>query len=211
MNLPARVPTWIRMFFPNRIWQMNVQEKVLFISFDDGPHEIITPQVLDMLAKHGAKATFFCLGKNVLLHPSIFDRIITEGHAVGNHSHHHLNGWKTHDEKYQDDIIAAAGCIPSNLFRPPYGRLTSSQARRLQEAGFQVVMWSVLSADYNKEITKEKCAMRVLENIQPGAIVLFHDSEKAAHNMLYALELLLKYATELGYRLEAIPYKKGSA
>ncbi len=211
MNLPARVPTWIRMFFPNRIWQMNVQEKVLFISFDDGPHEIITPQVLDMLAKHGAKATFFCLGKNVLLHPSIFDRIITEGHAVGNHSHHHLNGWKTHDEKYQDDIIAAAGCIPSNLFRPPYGRLTSSQARRLQEAGFQVVMWSVLSADYNKEITKEKCAMRVLENIQPGAIVLFHDSEKAAHNMLYALELLLKYATELGYRLEAMPYKKGSA
>ncbi len=190
---------------------MNVQEKVLFISFDDGPHEMITPQVLDMLAKHGAKATFFCLGKNVLLHPSIFDRIITEGHAVGNHSHHHLNGWKTHDEKYQDDIIAAAGCIPSNLFRPPYGRLTSSQARRLQEAGFQVVMWSVLSADYNKEITKEKCAMRVLKNIQPGAIVLFHDSEKAAHNMLYALELLLKYATELGYRLEAIPYKKGSA
>jgi peptidoglycan/xylan/chitin deacetylase (PgdA/CDA1 family) len=185
MNLPARVPTWIRMFFPNRIWQMNVQEKVLFISFDDGPHEMITPQVLDMLAKHGAKATFFC--------------------------HHHLNGWKTHDEKYQDDIIAAAGCIPSNLFRPPYGRLTSSQARRLQAAGFQVVMWSVLSADYNKEITKEKCAMRVLKNIQPGAIVLFHDSEKAAHNMLYALELLLKYATELGYRLEAIPYKKGSA
>lgn len=211
MNLPARVPTWIRMFFPNRIWQMNVQEKVLFISFDDGPHEMITPQVLDMLAKHGAKATFFCLGKNVLLHPSIFDRIITEGHAVGNHSHHHLNGWKTPDEKYQDDIIAAAGCIPSNLFRPPYGRLTSSQARRLQEAGFQVVMWSVLSADYNKEITKEKCAMRVLENIQPGAIVLFHDSEKAAHNMMYALELLLKYATEQGYRLEAMPYKKGSA
>jgi peptidoglycan/xylan/chitin deacetylase (PgdA/CDA1 family) len=211
MNLPARVPTWIRMFFPNRIWQMNVQEKVLFISFDDGPHEMITPQVLDMLAKHGAKATFFCLGKNVLLHPSIFDRIITEGHAVGNHSHHHLNGWKTHDEKYQDDIIAAAGCIPSNLFRPPYGRLTSNQARRLQEAGFQVVMWSVLSADYNKEITKEKCAMRVLENIQPGAIVLFHDSEKAAHNMMYALEILLKYATEQGYRLEAMPYKKGSA
>jgi peptidoglycan-N-acetylglucosamine deacetylase len=211
MNLPARVPTWIRMFFPNRIWQMNVQEKVLFISFDDGPHEMITPQVLDMLAKHGAKATFFCLGKNVLLHPSIFDRIITEGHAVGNHSHHHLNGWKTPDEKYQDDIIAAAGCIPSNLFRPPYGRLTSNQARRLQEAGFQVVMWSVLSADYNKEITKEKCAMRVLENIQPGAIVLFHDSEKAAHNMMYALEILLKYATEQGYRLEAMPYKKGSA
>ena len=189
---------------------MNIQEKVLFISFDDGPHEMITPQVLDMLAKHGAKATFFCLGKNVLQHPSIFERIITEGHAVGNHSHHHLNGWKTPDKKYQDDIIAAAGCIPSNLFRPPYGRLTSSQARRLQAAGFQVVMWSVLSADYNKEITKEKCAMRVLENIQPGAIVLFHDSEKAAHNMLYALKLLLKNATEQGYRLEAMPYKKGS-
>lgn len=211
MNLPARVPTWMRMCFPNRIWQMNVQEKVLFISFDDGPHEIVTPQVLDMLSKHGAKATFFCLGKNVLQHPMIFERIIAEGHAVGNHSYHHLNGWKTQDEKYLEDVVAAAGCIPSNLFRPPYGRLKSRQAQRLQAVGFQVVMWTLLSADYNKKISKEECAMRVVKNIHPGAIILFHDSEKAAKNMLYALEVLLKNATEQGYRLEAMPYKKGSA
>lgn len=190
---------------------MNVQEKVLFISFDDGPHEIITPQVLDILAKHRAKATFFCLGKNVLQHPSIFERIIAEGHAVGNHSHHHLNGWKSTDEEYMEDVVAASRWIPSNLFRPPYGRLKSSQARRLQAAGFKVVMWSVLSADYNKKISKEKCAVRVSKHIEPGAIVLFHDSEKAANNMLHALEMLLKNATEQGFRFEAMPYKKGSA
>ena len=190
---------------------MNVQEKVLFISFDDGPHEIVTAQVLNMLSKHGAKATFFCLGKNVLQHPMIFERIIAEGHAVGNHSYHHLNGWKTQDEKYLEDVVAAAGCIPSNLFRPPYGRLKSRQAQRLQAVGFQVVMWTLLSADYNKKISKEECAMRVVKNIHPGAIILFHDSEKAAKNMLYALEVLLKNATEQGYRLEAMPYKKGSA
>lgn len=211
MNLPARVPQWLKMLYPKRIWQMDVHEKTLFISFDDGPHEIITPQVLDILEKHRAKATFFCLGKNVLQHPSIFERIIAEGHAVGNHSHHHLNGWKSTDEEYLDDVVAASRWIPSNLFRPPYGRLKSSQARRLQAAGFKVVMWSVLSADYNKKISKEKCAVRVSKHIEPGAIVLFHDSEKAANNMLHALEMLLKNATEQGFRFEAMPYKKGSA
>lgn len=211
MNLPARVSQWLQVLYPKRMWKMDVQEKILFISFDDGPHEIITPQVLDMLAKHGAKATFFCLGKNVEQHPSIFERIMAEGHAVGNHSQHHLNGWKTPDEKYMDDVVAASRWIPSNLFRPPYGRLKSSQARRLQTAGFQVVMWSVLSADYDREMPKEKCAERVLKHIEPGAVVLFHDSEKAAKNMLYALEVLLKNAIEQGYRLEALPYKKGSA
>jgi len=211
MNLPARVPQWLKMLYPKRIWQMDVHEKTLFISFDDGPHEIITPQVLDILAKNRAKATFFCLGKNVLQHPSIFERIIAEGHAVGNHSHHHLNGWKSTDEEYMDDVVAASRWIPSNLFRPPYGRLKSSQARRLQAAGFKVVMWGVLSADYNKKISKEKCAVRVSKHIEPGAIVLFHDSEKAANNMLHALEMLLKNATEQGFRFEAMPYKKGSA
>ncbi|MFM8587048.1 MAG: polysaccharide deacetylase family protein [Bacteroidota bacterium] len=211
MNLPARVPQWLKMLYPKRIWQMDVHEKTLFISFDDGPHEIITPQVLDILAKNRAKATFFCLGKNVLQHPSIFERIIAEGHAVGNHSHHHLNGWKSTDEEYMDDVIAASRWIPSNLFRPPYGRLKSSQARRLQAVGFKVVMWGVLSADYNKKISKEKCAVRVSKHIEPGAIVLFHDSEKAANNMLHALEMLLKNATEQGFRFEAMPYKKGSA
>lgn len=211
MNLPARVPQWLKMLYPKRIWQMHVHEKTLFISFDDGPHEIITPQVLDILAKHRAKATFFCLGKNVLQHPSIFERIIAERHAVGNHSHHHLNGWKSTDEEYMEDVVAASRWIPSNLFRPPYGRLKSSQARRLQAAGFKVVMWSVLSADYNKKISKEKCAVRVSKHIEPGAIVLFHDSEKAANNMLHALEMLLKNATEQGFRFEAMPYKKGSA
>ncbi|MBM3445482.1 MAG: polysaccharide deacetylase family protein [Bacteroidetes bacterium] len=211
MNLPARVPQWLKMLYPKRIWQMDVHEKTLFISFDDGPHEIITPQALDILAKNRAKATFFCLGKNVLQHPSIFERIIAEGHAVGNHSHHHLNGWKSTDEEYMDDVVAASRWIPSNLFRPPYGRLKSSQARRLQAAGFKVVMWGVLSADYNKKISKEKCAVRVSKHIEPGAIVLFHDSEKAANNMLHALEMLLKNATEQGFRFEAMPYKKGSA
>jgi peptidoglycan/xylan/chitin deacetylase (PgdA/CDA1 family) len=211
MNLPVRVPGWLKMLFPKRIWQVHTEEKILFISFDDGPHETITPQVLELLKSHGAKATFFSLGKNVVKYPSIFESIKADGHAVGNHSYHHFNGWNTKDEAYLEDVAAANACIQSNLFRPPYGRLTSRQARSLTNEGYQIVMWSLLSADYDKNISKEACALRVLNNIQPGAIVLFHDSQKAAVNMLYALEVLLENATKQGYRMEALPYKKGSA
>lgn len=211
MNLPVVVPRWLRMLYPNRTWSMPVAEKILYLSFDDGPHPTITPKVLALLKKFNAKATFFCVGNNVSKYPNIFEAIQAAGHSVGNHSYNHLNGWKSDNQIYIEDVKRADELIQSNLFRPPYGRLKFSQASTLLKMGFELIMWTVLSADYDRKITKEQCAIRVLKNIAPGAIVLFHDSEKAEERMLYALEELLNGATKKGFQFDAIEYKKGSA
>ena len=211
MNLPVVVPLWMRAFYPNRIWQMPNKHKVIYLSFDDGPHQHITPQVLSMLEDYQAKASFFCVGDNVRKYPEVFSNIIQRGHAVGNHSFHHLNGWKTDKQAYVNDIVKANALIQSNLFRPPNGRLKSNQAKTLISHGYEIVMWTLLSSDYDEQLSKEKCAERLLKKIRPGAIVLFHDSDKAKRNMIYALERLLYEGTRQGYRFEALPYKKGPA
>ena len=211
MNLPVVVPRWLRMLYPNRTWSLPVDEKILYLSFDDGPHPTITPRVLELLKQYNAKATFFCVGNNVEKYPAVFNSIQAEGHSLGNHSFHHLNGWKSDNQIYIDDVKKADRLIHSNLFRPPYGRLKFSQASALLQMGYELIMWTVLSADYDRNITKEQCAMRVIKNITPGTIVLFHDSEKAEERMLYALEELLNDATKKGYQFKAIEYKKGSA
>lgn len=211
MNLPVVVPRWLRMLYPNRTWSLPVDEKILYLSFDDGPHPTITPRVLALLKQYNAKATFFCVGNNVEKYPAVFNSIQAEGHSLGNHSFHHLNGWKSDNQIYIDDVKKADRLIHSNLFRPPYGRLKFSQASALLQMGYELIMWTVLSADYDRNITREQCAMRVIKNITPGTIVLFHDSEKAEERMLYALEELLNDATKKGYQFKAIEYKKGSA
>ena len=211
MNLPVVVPRWLRMLYPNRTWSLPVDEKILYLSFDDGPHPTITPRVLALLKQYNAKATFFCVGNNVEKYPTVFNSIQAEGHSLGNHSFHHLNGWKSDNQIYIDDVKKADRLIHSNLFRPPYGRLKFSQASALLQMGYELIMWTVLSAEYDRNITKEQCAMRVIKNITPGTIVLFHDSEKAEERMLYALEELLNDATKKGYQFKAIEYKKGSA
>ena len=210
MILPATVPSWIQALFPRRAWQFSTQEKILYLTFDDGPHEIITPAVLNMLDRFNAKATFFCIGDNVVRNPLVVENILQKGHALGNHTFHHLNGWKTSNEKYQEDVKRAAEVIPSNLFRPPYGRITQFQSKALLNNGYDLIMWSVLSADYDNRLSKEQCAKRVIDALFPGAILLFHDSEKAAVNMMYALEATLEYAVKNGYRFEKIK-KEGSA
>ena len=211
MNLPVVVPRWLRMLYPNRTWSLPVDEKILYLSFDDGPHPTITPRVLALLKQYNAKATFFCVGNNVEKYPAVFNSIQAGGHSLGNHSFHHLNGWKSDNQIYIDDVKKADRLIHSNLFRPPYGRLKFSQASALLQMGYELIMWTVLSADYDRNITKEQCAMRVIKNLTPGTIVLFHDSEKAEERMLYALEELLNDATKKGYQFKAIEYKKGSA
>jgi peptidoglycan/xylan/chitin deacetylase (PgdA/CDA1 family) len=211
MNLPVVVPRWLRMLYPNRTWSLSVAEKILYLSFDDGPHPTITPKVLAILKQYNAKATFFFVGNNVEKYPNVFKAIQAEGHSVGNHSYQHLNGWRSNNQIYIDDVKKADRLIHSNLFRPPYGRLKFSQASALVEMGYALIMWTVLSADYDRNMTKERCAKRVVNNIAPGAVVLFHDSEKAEERMLYALEQLLNDATKKGYQFEAIEYKKGSA
>ena len=204
MIIPALIPRMVTWLFPNRVWQIPTAQKEIFLSFDDGPHPRITPMVLDMLASHGAKASFFCIGDRVKRFPGIYQRIVDEGHAIGNHTFHHLNGWKTNDADYLTNITEAALCIDSRLFRPPYGRIKGSQARAIVAKGFKTIMWTVLSGDYDAKLNPAQCANRVLDNIAPGCIYLFHDAEKAEKNMLFALEKLLEACKIQGFRCEKI-------
>ena len=137
MIIPARIPRMITWFFPSRVWRIPTTQKKLFISFDDGPHPTITPMVLDLLARYGAKASFFCIGDRVKRYPEIYQRILDAGHAVGNHTFHHLNGWKTSNDDYATDVEWAAEVIDSRLYRPPYGRMKGSQASAISSKGFK--------------------------------------------------------------------------
>ena len=178
---------------------MPAGEKKIYLSFDDGPHPVATPFVLDQLAAYGAKASFFCIGKNVAAEPAIYQRILDEGHTIGNHTHQHLNGWKTPDADYLADAMKAAENIRSDLFRPPYGRIKRSQARQLQKRGMRIIMWDVLSADFDTDLTPQASLSYVLYHTKPGSIVLFHDSEKAWERMSVALPAVLKHFTSEGY------------
>jgi peptidoglycan/xylan/chitin deacetylase (PgdA/CDA1 family) len=187
---------------------MPSKEKVVYLTFDDGPHPVATPWVLDQLKQYNAKATFFCIGNNVLQHNQIYQQIRAEGHAVGNHTFHHLNGWKTPAATYLADVTAAGKVIESKLFRPPFGKITAGQARglkaALKEEKTKVIMWDVLSADYDARLLPEECTKNVLKNTGAGSIIVFHDSEKAFPNLKYTLPAVLKYLQNDGYRFEEI-------
>lgn len=201
----TKTPFWLRSLYPSLVWRMPVEgEKKIYLTFDDGPHPQATPFVLDQLAAYGAKASFFCIGKNVAAEPDIYQRILAEGHTVGNHTQHHLNGWKTDDAAYLHDIATAQEYISSNLFRPPYGRIKRSQIKALHQQQKKIIMWDVLSADFDTRLTGEACLAYVLYHTQPGSIVLFHDSEKAWDRMSVALPKVLEYFSEKGFRFEGI-------
>ena len=202
----SKMPRWISAFYKQCIWSVPVTEKKIFLSFDDGPHPTITPFVLDELKKYNARASFFCIGKNVLAFPEVYKRIIDEGHAVGNHSFNHLNGWKTNDAIYLDDIAEAKKYIDSNLFRPPYGRITRFQLDQLNKPRFKLktVMWSVLSGDFDTKLSPEKCLKNVLNNSKPWSIIVFHDSEKAMERMRFALAGTLEQLSKKGYSFEKL-------
>ena len=185
--------------------------KFIYLSFDDGPHPVATPWVLNELGKYDAKGTFFCIGKNVVQFPELYSQILAAGHNVGNHTFSHLNGWKTPVEHYMADIEKATGPINSHLFRPPYGRIRRGQAKRLksvlQKDNAKVVMWDVLSADFDTSLTGDECANIVLKHAEPGSIVVFHDSEKAFPRLKIALPVVLATLSEIGYsfrNLEAV-------
>jgi peptidoglycan-N-acetylglucosamine deacetylase len=188
------------------VWEGPTKEKTLYLSFDDGPHPTITPFVLEQLKKYDAKATFFCIGDNVVKHPEVYQRLLAEGHAVGNHTQHHINGWKTDDETYLNDIKEAQQYINSNLFRPPYGRITRSQLRKLSSANYPLttIMWNILAGDWDADLKPERCYERIKNKITEADIIVFHDSEKAWDRMSYAVPRLLKDFTEKGYRFEAL-------
>ncbi len=202
----ATTPKLLRRLYKDRVWDLPNDGQVLYLTFDDGPHPEITVFVLDLLAKFNAKATFFCVGKNVEKHPEIYNRILADGHAVGNHSMTHLNGGKVKDKLYLEDIAEAQNFIKSNLFRPPYGRLTRFQQKQLQAArfNFKIIMWSVLSGDFDLSITPERCLQNVLLHAKTGSIIVFHDSEKGTKNLKYALPKTLEYFADKGFVFKRI-------
>lgn len=179
----------------------------VYLTFDDGPHPTATPYVLHQLEQYQAKGSFFCVGNNVDKFPETYNQVLNAGHTTANHTYNHMNGWKTDTDTYLQNIDRARLCIHSNLFRPPYGRIRKTQVRRLHESGpdFKIIMWSVLSADFDRDITPEKCLDNVLRHIRPGSIILFHDSEKAWDRMQYALPRTLAFCRDKGWQMKAIP------
>lgn len=210
MTYLAKTPCWLKKAYPkDYIWEMPAtREPEVYITFDDGPHPTATPFVLHQLSQFDAKATFFCVGHNVVKFPDVFSSVVDQGHAVANHTFNHLNGWKTTTEAYLENIEKAAREIPGRLFRPPYGKIRPSQSRRLRKLhpDWKVIMWDVLSADFDRDLTPAQCLANVLPNIRPGSIVLFHDSEKAWDRMHIALPAVLAHCRDKGWKMKAIPY-----
>ena len=199
-------PSFLRKIYSSLTWHIPVTDKKVFLTFDDGPIPEVTPFVIDILKKHNALATFFCIGKNVETNPDLYNRIISEGHTTGNHTHTHINGWRTKRDVYIESVKLCAQKVKSNLFRPPYGKISRKQIKAIAPH-YKIIMWDVLSYDFDKKVTQEKCLQNVLENVRPGSVIVFHDSIKAFNNMSYALPIVLEKLTLLGYSFDAIPQR----
>ncbi len=204
----VKTPWWLKKIYSSYIWSVDTKEKILYLTFDDGPHSIATSFVLDELKKYNAKASFFCIGKNVLSEPQIYKRIIDEGHAIGNHTYNHFNGWKTKDDIYLSDVSEAGKYIDSILFRPPYGRITSFQAKNIKAAlkkpVAKIIMWDVLSGDFDDSLTGQQCLQNVILNAKKGSIIVCHDSPKSFSKLEFYLPLILNFFEKEGYRFEKL-------
>lgn len=205
--IPHRIPFFIPLLYPSLVWRMPAGNKDLYLTFDDGPIPGPTEFVLDELKKRNVTATFFCIGDNVRKHPHVFERLVNEGHAVGNHTFNHLSGWSTENSKYLSNIqqfekIVAEKKKSSLLFRPPYGRIKRSQVKSL--ADFKIVMWDVLSFDFNKNLSPEKCLRKTVNVVRDGSIIVFHDSLKAERNMMYAFPRLVDHFLEKGFQFKKL-------
>ncbi|QYJ69362.1 polysaccharide deacetylase family protein [Flavobacterium litorale] len=203
---------FIKKLFSGYVWDMPNNQKTVYFTFDDGPTPKITEWVLDILQQHNIKATFFCIGNNIVQHPDIFKRIIAEGHAIGNHTFNHYNGWSTNNKIYLENVAAAEKVIleqnpkfkQAKLFRPPYGKMTPLQAKHVRNKGYKIIMWDVLSADFDTTISPERCLKNVIDNTIEGSIIIFHDSVKAAKNMQYALPLAIANLKERGFTFDTM-------
>ncbi|MGE0090667.1 MAG: polysaccharide deacetylase family protein [Bacteroidales bacterium] len=193
--------------FKDFIWHFAGHEKELYLTFDDGPNADVTPWVLETLAKYNAKATFFCIGENVMNNYAIYERIVAEGHSVGNHSFSHLKGWITSNKDYIDDIIKASEFIDSDLFRPPYGKIKPSQSFELKK-DYYIIMWDVLTRDYDEDVNPDKCLQYVINHSEGGSIILFHDTLKAIKNLRFVLPRVLEHYSSKGFTFKAIEFEK---
>lgn len=190
---------------------MPVTQPELFLTFDDGPVPGPTEFVLDTLHAFTAKATFFCIGDNIQKHPEVFERVVHAGHQIGNHTFNHLNGWRTDDNEYYHNIEKCEQVIGDShaqlqqnrpLFRPPYGRITRRQISLVRD--FRIIMWDVLTRDYDARIPSGKCLRKSVKATRPGSIVVFHDSLKAEKNLRYVLPRFLEVFALKGYAFKTL-------
>jgi peptidoglycan/xylan/chitin deacetylase (PgdA/CDA1 family) len=210
---PAKIPHIVKVLYPKRTWKLDASKRKhpssVYFTFDDGPIPEVTPWVLDTLKNYNVKASFFCIGDNLRKYPEIGKRILAEGHTLGNHTQHHLNAWKTKEEVYLNDVKLAQHQldnypIKDTYFRPPYGKLTSNLAQQLMKEGYKIIMWDILSKDYDATIDEENCLANVTHNLEAGSIVVFHDSLKAAKNLRYVLPKAIENALERGFQLDSL-------
>ena len=205
MKYLVKTPWWLKMLYARCLWEMPADGNKVYLSFDDGPHEQATVFVLDMLKKYDAKASFFCIGKNVAANPGIYARIVEEGHTVGNHTYQHMDGWKNPNGAYFQDIRKTAELVSSPYFRPPYGKIRWSQVKWLAlEMNLRTVMWTILSGDFDAKISGDDCANNVTRNMRPGSIIVFHDSAKAFDKINYALPKVLEEIKRRGWVTEKL-------
>jgi peptidoglycan/xylan/chitin deacetylase (PgdA/CDA1 family) len=214
MNIiPAKTPGFAKSLFPNFVWDIPTDHKTLYLTFDDGPTPVVTEWVLQTLQQFNAKGTFFCIGNNIKTSPDIFSTIIDNGHAIGNHTFNHLKGWNVKTDDYLNDVILTdnlittlirPSCNHQKMFRPPYGKFKSAQSNALQEQGYRIVLWDVLSFDGDKRVSPEQCLNNVISKAKPGSIVVFHDSLKAERNLKYVLPKVLEHFSDRGYSFKAI-------
>lgn len=204
-----KTSAFIKKCFSSYIWDLP-NNKTIYLTFDDGPTPEITAWVLALLKQENIKATFFCIGKNIEAQPELFQQIWNDGHSIGNHTHNHLNGWKTKTatylknvEKCEQIILDKTGQKPQ-LFRPPYGKIKRKQAKKIKELDYKIIMWDVLSADFDTEISPQKCLDNVISSVQSGSIIVFHDSEKASKNLKFALPKAISYLKQKGFIFETL-------
>ena len=216
-------PLLLKWYYPSLLWNKSRTEKVIYLTFDDGPIPNVTDFVLKTLKVFNAKATFFCIGDNIVKHPEVFERVKNDGHAIGNHTFNHLKGWKTDNETYLQNTLKCQELTQTNLFRPPYGRIRKSQIRSLElgvwslelkapsnsqpttpNSKLQIVMWDVLSGDFDTKLSPEKCYQNVIKHTENGSIIVFHDSLKAFDRLSYALPKVLAYFTEKGFTFSTL-------
>ncbi len=209
----VKTNAFIKWVFRKYIWDIPNNEKKIYLTFDDGPIPEVTEWVLDLLKKEEIKATFFCIGDNIKKNPEVFKKVINDGHSIGNHTFNHLKGWNFSTEEYFQNTILCEEAIhstseiknqKSKIFRPPYGKIKPSQSRKLRKLGYKIIMWDVLSVDYDKEISPEQCFENIIKNTVSGSIIVCHDSIKAFKNLEYALPKAIEYLKNKGFVFERI-------